>query len=274
MSVLDEVRTIRRGSPDDGGRAIRPPRGRRDRRILVMVTSTALVAVSVAAFAGLYSTADHSSPALVVTAPVAQGQLLTASDVGSVEISVPSGVATVPVSEAATVVGRHAATRLAPGSLLTVSDLASGPVVGAGDAVVGIALKDGTYPAAGLSPGDEVMVVQTAAPGAALTSPTGSSSATVDPVTSGVGGVTVQSGPETGSGVLVPQATVFSVATPGPNSSGGYALLISVVVSTTMAADVATAAAAAQIGIVLLGTSGAAASVPSVPASATGGGAP
>jgi hypothetical protein len=52
--------------------------------------------------------------------------------------------------------------------------------------------------------------------------------------------------------VLVPVATVLSVAAPGSASGGSYALLVSVEVASTVAPDVATAASADQVSLVLL----------------------
>jgi hypothetical protein len=148
------------------------------------------------------------------------------------------------------------------GSLLTLADVSTAPVVAAGSAVVGVALKDGSYPTAGLSPGDLVMVVQTAGAGATLAAPsTGSASGiTVSPMVSGTvgangsagsSGSTIEGG-SLGTGVLVASATVFSVEAPGPNSGGGTTLLVSVQVPDAVAAEVSTAAAAGQVSLVLL----------------------
>jgi hypothetical protein len=52
--------------------------------------------------------------------------------------------------------------------------------------------------------------------------------------------------------VLVPQATVFDVGPPSANSSNGASLLVSVEVSTTLAAEVSTAASAGEVSLVLL----------------------
>jgi hypothetical protein len=254
MSVLTDTLPGRRPTEDGPAQTLRPPNGRRERRTLVVVASVAVVGASIAAFAGLYSSADHKTPAVVLVQAVAQGQAITGADLGQAEVSVSSGVAFIPVSEAPLIAGKRAASAIPSGSLLTLADLTGGPVIGPGDAVVGIALKDGSYPASGISPGDHVMVVQTASPGVPLASPTtnGASSGTDGSDTTGAGGAITGSAAVAGTGILVPRASVFSVGQPAAGSSGGNTLLVSVEVSSTVAAAVATAATAGQVGLVLL----------------------
>jgi len=238
------------------GPVIRPPVGRRDHRTLVLVASVALIGASVAGFASIYSAADHKVPAIVVVRAVPQGQLLTSADLAEADVAVSGGVDYVPAAEADIISGKRASTAIPPGSLLTMGDLTGAPAIAAGDAVVGVALKDGAYPASGLSPGDQVMVVQTAAPGSVVGVPTtGSASpASTSPLTTG-SAVTISGTSAAGTGtdsvVLVQDADVFAVAAP-TDSSGTYSLLISIEVSGAVAAEVATAATAGQVGIVLL----------------------
>ena len=52
--------------------------------------------------------------------------------------------------------------------------------------------------------------------------------------------------------MLVPQANVFDVETPSASTGTNASLLVSVEVSSTLAATVATAAAADQVSLVLL----------------------
>jgi len=109
-----------------------------------------------------------------------------------------------------------------------------------------MALKDGEYPSAGVESGDQVMIVQSANPGAPATA---SASATATDTGSGSGSQDVGG---SASGVLVPQATVFDVGPPSANSSNGASLLVSVEVSTTLAAEVSNAASAGEVSLVLL----------------------
>ena len=87
------------------------------------------------------------------------------------------------------------------------------------------------------------MVVQTASPGSPLSVGTRSGSGAASNANSEATAVT---------GVLVPEAAVFDVTTPGANSGGTVSELVSVEVPTTLAAAVSTAAAADQVSLVLL----------------------
>jgi len=260
MSTRTGVLPGRRAGSEDTGASIRPPVGRRDRRTMLLVASVAVVGASIAGFTALYVSADHKVPAVVVVRPVAQGQPITSADLGQAQVAVSGGVAFLPLDQVATVSGKRAAVALSAGTLLTAADLAAGPALGAGDAVVGVALKDGFFPSGGLSPGDQVLVVQTAAPGSSIAAPAAvpTGSTATGAVPTGVPGVSLSGTTATGSGVLVPQASVFAVTAPAASSSGGVALLVSLDVPASVAAQVATAAAAGQIGLVLLPHPGAA----------------
>jgi hypothetical protein len=229
--------------------SVRPPTGGRDRRALVAVSSLVVICASVAAFAGLYSSAGHKTAAVVVERALVQGQPVTAAQLGQADVSVSSGVAFIPVADASTVLGKRAATAVPAGSLLTPGDLTSAPTVAAGSAVVGLALKDGQFPASGVVPGETVMIVQTATPGSPLSAPVTGSPTSTSGSASGVG-TTVFSG--SGTGVLVARATVYSASAPSANASGGFAVLVSVEVLSAIAPDVATAASAGQVSLVLL----------------------
>ena len=61
------------------------------------------------------------------------------------------------------------------GSLLTMADTTAAEPISPGDAVVGMALKAGQLPSSGVEPGEQVMIVQTGAPGTPLVTPVESS---------------------------------------------------------------------------------------------------
>lgn len=264
MTVLSPTR-LRHDRAVPAPDAVRPPTGGKDRRAVVAVASLVVICASVASFVSLYSSAGHKTAVILVQQALVEGQPITAAQLGQADVSVSSGVAVIPVAEASIVLGKRAANAVAAGSLLTPGDLTSAPTVPAGSAVVGLALKDGQFPSSGLVPGEQVMVVQTAIPGSPLSAPvnrtatTSSGGASLPTATSAGGtstggssslGATVLSG--SGTGVLVAQATVFSTSTPAANASGGSALLIAVEVSSAIAPDVATAASAGQVSLVLL----------------------
>jgi hypothetical protein len=212
----------------------------RSRRPLVAIVSALLVFTSIAVFASVYSSANHQTPSLIVVQTIQEGQRISGTDLGQASVAISAGVSPIPVASAPLIAGKRAAVTIPAGSLLTLADVAGSAPIAAGEAVVGMALKDGEYPSAGVESGDQVMIVQSASPGAPATATdTGSGSGSQD-------------GGGSATGVLVPQATVFDVGPPSANSSDGASLLVSVEVSTTLAAEVSTAASAGEVSLVLL----------------------
>jgi hypothetical protein len=204
----------------------------------MVVASSALVFASIAVFAGAYSSANRQSPVLVVTTTIEQGQPIVGSDLGQASVAISGGVTPIAVSDASELSGKRAAVTIPAGSLLTTSDVTGAQSIDVGDAVVGLALKEGQLPSSGLKAGDKVMIVQTAIPGSALTVP---------PTTGGSPDISTAS-----AGVLVPQASVFDVEVPPVSSSASVLESVSVEVSATLAAGVSTAAAADEVSLVLL----------------------
>ncbi len=207
----------------------------RVRRPVLAIASVAVVFASIAIFVSIYSRANHQVAVIAITRSVPPGQRITASDLGEENAVLSGAVSPVPIVEARDIVGKFAAVGLVPGTLLTMADVSSSQPLASGDAVVGIALKDGQLPSSGVEPGDQVMVVQTGTPG------------TPAPATSAASG-----GTDSSTGVLVPSARVYGVASPTSNSSGAASELVSVEVSSTVAAEVSVAAAADQVSLVLL----------------------
>ncbi len=235
-TLLD--RSLRSAShPEAGGTTTGLPSGRHTRRPLMAVVSAAIVLASVAAFAAVYRSSSHPSSVLIVTTTIQQGQQITGSDLGQASADVSNGVSPIPVAAVGELAGKRAAVTIPAGSLLVTADISGSPPIGPGDAVVGLALKSGQLPSNGVEPGDQVMIVQTAAPGAL---PTGSSPAGTASSAFGT------------AGILVPEATVFDTAVPPLNSSSGATELVSVEVSATLGAAVSTDAAADQVSLVLL----------------------
>jgi len=252
IPVVGAARAERRSADPAGPVAPpSPPTRARDRRALVAGASVLVVVASIATFAGLFASAGHRIPVVVVERSLTKGQPITAADLGQADLSVSGDVRYIPVAEASQIRGRRAASDIPVGSLLTAADLATAPTVAPGDAVVGVALKDGQFPAAGLAPGEHVLVVQTGTPGSPLAAAAVSSSTTSGATSSG----SALTG--TGTGVLVPDATVVSAVAPPSSSGGTYALLVSVEVSSALAPDVATASTAGQVSLVLLPGAGA-----------------
>jgi hypothetical protein len=237
--------------------ALGAPSARWRRRPVAMVLSLLVVVTSAAVFSASYAHARRLVPVLEVTAPVAKGQLIGSADLTEVDVRVGRSVAVVDASDASSVVGMRAAVSLSTGELLSPGELTTSAPLASGDAEVGVVAAPGQLPSGGLVPGDTVMVVETSPPGAAGASagvPLASSSG-VSPASAPTGAPTA--GPASGAGVpaspvLVPEAQVADVRA-GPSGSGAAATtLVSLVVPAAAAPDVAVAAAADEVGLVLL----------------------
>jgi flagella basal body P-ring formation protein FlgA len=151
-------------------------------------------------FAGLYVGLDRRRPVLVVTRPVAAGALITAEDLGEAKASVGPSMA-LSASRRRDVVGKAAATGLVPGSLLAPSQVGGSSALQRGEALVGLSLKSGQFPAA-LRPGARVQVVD-------VGRPSGTADQTRPVVLSETAVVTAVGRPEASTG-----ATPMSVSLP------------------------------------------------------------
>ncbi len=182
--------------------------------------------VLVCAFAvGVWATSvGHRTSVLVVAKDVPAGGVITATDLTSSGVSADHSVSAIPASQSSEVVGRVAAERLVAGTLVVRAELADGPLVPSGDAVVGLALKPGMFPAA-LAAGERATLIVTPA----------------------------QAGGSSGSGgsVLVSAAMVSQIGA----SSDGESTLVSVVVPSSAAPSVAAAGAQGSVSVVVDGGS-------------------
>lgn len=235
----------------------------RPRRPALAAASVLLVALCVAVFAGAYIHAGERVPALEVVRPVAAGQRLSASDLASVRVAVPASLPTVPVAEAARVIGQIAAVPLAPGSLLAPGDVGRVAAPPPGEAVVGVSAAPAGLPAGGVSVGASVEVVLTGPPGSPDTAGAGATGATGAGGVSALGSTSAGTSPGTSPGssgaspggvgsVLVPSARVVAFSAPAA-ASGSSRLVLSLQVPAVLAPMVATASAAGQVALVLVG---------------------
>ena len=214
------------------------------RRPVVAVASLVLVTFCVAIFTSLYLHAGDKVAVLAVAHDVPQGHIIDRGDLEVVQIAFANGLTPIAVDEVDGVVGKRAAVSLVRGTLVSPGELAShgGPV--RGKAVVGVATKAGQLPAGGVAIGDTVDVILTGSP-ATLTG--GADNASAD-TSSSAGPGQLEIG-----GVLAPNAIVTGVA--GPTDSSPDTIVISVLIPSSMAPLVATASAAGQAALALVGPS-------------------
>jgi hypothetical protein len=217
-----------------------PPAVRRKASRPLLGIGVVVVVICALLFASLYSGAAERTLVLGVAKDVAPGQVIGDGDLRDVEISAGPGIKMVPAAERKTVVGQRAAVALAPGSLLARSQLATGPRLAPGEALVPVALPAGRFPPE-LGSGDTVAVVATA----------GGSAAPFDAAQQSSFAPQDGSAPA-GAPVLV-RAKVLSVR---QETAPTRSALISLVVSNAMAPAILAASAAGRVGLLLVGSEG------------------
>lgn len=139
------------------GAGVKPPSRIRGPEVAVGVLVTALFALG-AVMWHLHSIEKVS--ALAVASKIDRGAVVERSDLRIVYVPADGDVARLDVDEIDRVVGRVALVDLPAGALLTPSLVADGATIGEGQAIVGLSLDPGAYPAMGLAPGDRVDVVR------------------------------------------------------------------------------------------------------------------
>src|SRR5664279_3212679 len=199
--------------------AVRTPLPTRQRRTGYAALGAVLVIGLGAAFGYLYSTAGGQVPVVVVTATVPAGQVITRSDLSTVDVA--GDVTAIAGANLESVVGQRAAVGLLPEMVLQRSMVTDVDPTPAGVVQVGVAVKGGQLPADGLVPGDTVQVLRL-------------------PAASGGGAAAVPD-------VVVDRATVFA-AVPDPVQAG--ATLLTLLVPAGQAAAVAGASGAGAAALV------------------------
>src|SRR5512144_2906231 len=158
----------------------------RRRRPALWLLGTALVATGGALAAAAALSAGHRVEVLAVARPVPAGQVIAAADLRPARVAADPALTPIPAAQLGTVVGRHAAVDLRPGTLLVRAALTSDSIPGVGQALVGVAVKPGQLPARPLQRGDRVLAVTVPDPGAA-TDAADSEKAPVPATVAGVG---------------------------------------------------------------------------------------
>lgn len=134
------------------------------RSLLALLAALAVVA---ALGAGWFATSsDNRVPVVKVARDVDRGQVLAVEDLQVVREGLGDGVASVEGARMEEMVGQYADVDLRSGQLLTETAVTSQQVPGAGEAVVGVAVREAQLPGVPLRPGDRVVVVSTPEQGA------------------------------------------------------------------------------------------------------------
>jgi hypothetical protein len=138
-----------------------------------VVVGVLLVIGGALAFADASLHLGSREEVLVVSEPLAAGQVITSSDLETVRVSTGNDLQVIPVGDEASVVGSPVAVPLVAGALLTRTELGSTAPVASGSDVVAVGLKAGQYPP-DLAPGDRVRVVPVTSPSSSSLTVTGS----------------------------------------------------------------------------------------------------
>src|ERR1019366_6881767 len=144
----------------------------RQRRPALVAVAVLLIVSGALGGLQLLTASSHKVSALVLVNEVPAGHVIESADLGTAALS--GKVAYTPASAEASVVGKTAARDLFAGQLLTHSMMSTPQVPDNKHALVGLRLKAGQVPSAGLADGDTVELVQVPDNGAAgITAPLG-----------------------------------------------------------------------------------------------------
>lgn len=140
----------------------RPPlRTKRNPRLIAI----GLLAASVGGLgtALAYQQAGHSQSIIIVTQAVARGEVVEATDLGVTTIGAAPGIATLPSSEMATLIGKEALVDLPKGSVVGAGSIGQSTLA-QGMAQLGLKLGAGRIPTSPMSAGTPISLVAIADP--------------------------------------------------------------------------------------------------------------
>lgn len=171
-----DFRRQQRKNPTDGeptsapGEQFAPPPKLRRRPVLIAASVAAICLGALASMWAYQSTSDAQS-VLAVRQTIERGDVITADDLMTVNISVDPALKPLSADQASSVVGKHAALDMSAGGVVTQDQVTEQALPAKGSSVVGIALTPGMLPANQIRVGDKVRVVVT--PGQQGEMPTG-----------------------------------------------------------------------------------------------------
>lgn len=145
------------GKPGEGFAS--PPKLRRK----PVVVAAAIIVIALGALLAAYLTTvvGNTRPVVAVRNDIARGETISQADLVVVQITPDPALKTVPSSELASLVGKHASVDLPAGGLVTTNAVTDAPIPAAGQSLVGAALTPAQLPAEPLLPGEKVRIVNT-----------------------------------------------------------------------------------------------------------------
>jgi hypothetical protein len=112
------------------------------------------------------ASSNSTEPVAVLATPVAKDTVLTEAALRPAEVALNGAAAAVPWAARDRLVGRTALADLPAATVVVPGLVGDEPTLAAGEALVGLELGRGSYPAGSLAPGDAVAVVLAAEAGA------------------------------------------------------------------------------------------------------------
>jgi hypothetical protein len=134
-------------------------RRRTTRKSLILSVLVVLLGGLIAFAAGRMLTA-HTA-VLAVARDVEVGSTITADDLTVANVPSDPHLSPIPAAQQSQVVGMVAQVPLTHGELLTRAQVGTGSGLAAGELLVALPLKEGQFPARGLTPGQQVLIVPT-----------------------------------------------------------------------------------------------------------------
>ncbi len=254
-------------------RAIAPMRTTPEsRRPMLAAAGVLVVLACAAAGADVALHVDHRGQYLAVAAVIPQGAVLVPADLSIVSLDTARGLAAIPAAQSGLVLGRRATEPLAPGNLLTPSDVTGSVPLPDTESLVGASLSADQAPQ-GLEVGDSVLVVLSGS--ASLTSGIASSSSglsgTESPTsptspTSPASPAQSSSSPGQAQSLVLATGTVYALWSAATSSQAGSSNqeLVTLEVPKSAAPAVTAASAAGDVSLAQIAS---AALSPSSPAS-------
>jgi len=138
---------------------------------VLIAASVAAICLGALASMWAYQSTSDAQSVLAVRQTIERGDIITADDLMTVNISVDPALKPLSADQASSVVGKHAALDMSAGGVVTQDQVTEQALPAKGSSVVGIALTPGMLPANQIRVGDKVRVVVT--PGQQGEMPTG-----------------------------------------------------------------------------------------------------
>jgi hypothetical protein len=218
-------------SPAPAGPARSAAAGRRTSRRALIISVLVVLVGGLIAFGGAQVLTKHTR-VLAVAQDVPVGATITSADLTVASVSKDPNISPVLASDESQIVGMIAQVGLVKGGLLTRAQVGISSGFTAGQMLVALPLKQGQFPARGLTAGQKVLIVATPGANGSAGSGSGSSrsSALSNPQSAGIDGTVA----EVGSMNQAMQVTVIDVrvnASDGVNvaqlaSTGNLAVIL------------------------------------------------